>query len=1301
MSKKTSILVVDDVPVILQAYSEMLRAEGYEVWEASTGQQGLQAARERRPDLVLLDVVLPGLSGMEVCRQIKADAALTDVFVVLVSGEATDVDHKVVGLGTGADDYWVKPLDVNELLARVRTILRLRSTTAALRASEQRHRQLVEILPEAVGLIDLQGRFLAVNPQGVDMLGYANLGELLERSVFDVTRPEDHERIKADITSTLETGILRNAEYLLLRKSGEPFPVDVSAAVAAGADGQPSAVVLVARETTERKRAEEQIRLLADAVQSSQDMICITDQENRFTFANRAFLQTYGYATEEIMGRTPDFLCSAKNPPGLTDRIFQQTLRGGWKGQIVDCRKDGTEFPVSIDTSPIKSSDGRTLGLIAVARDISERIRAERRSVAFSQLGYRLSAASTREDAAHMIMDIASDLFGWDAGYVHLYSERDDHLIPLLTVDTVDGQRMPIRPAGFTLDPSSLMRMIMKEGARLINRDNNTPLGLHLVPFGVTTRCSASMMYAPIHSGSIVTGILSVQSYTPRAYSQEDLELLQTLADHCGEALQRIEIADLLRQAEAKYRSIVENATEGIFQTSPDGRHLSANPALARMLGYATPDDLISSVTDIGRQIYVVPERRREFKRLIEKDGFVRDFEAELYRKDGSKFWVSINCRVVRDASGAVLYYEGTNQDISERKRGEHRLRTLSRAVEQSPARIVITDASGEIEYVNAKFSQMTGYSLDEVRGQNPRILKSGEIPQEEFARLWQAISSGREWHGEFHNRRKNGELFWEVASVSPILDEAGRTTHFVSVAEDITERKWVENLIQLQRDFGTFLSSTGDLGAAAERLLKIALENEDLDCGAVFLVNSETNALELTAHQGLSAGYAKRASRFAAAPVRDRLAGARQATFREQRGPMAGIVQQLKREGLLALEAIPIQHSGQVVAVLNVGSHGHATIAANTRQTIDALAAQAGGAIARIRAEQLMRSSQQLLEKTFHSIRAAVLVVDADTHTIQECNPGATHIFGYARKELVGRSSAFLHLDEAMPDQFGSHLDAAIRGKGLVSDFESTMRRKDGTSFPTEHSVAPIHNEAGRIVTWVVVIRNISERKRTEAGLRQLSQRIIEAQEAERQRVARELHDSVNQVIASAKMRLRRVEDGGALNPAAREILARCDELLVEALEENRRIAHNLRPSDLDALGLADACRNLCREFQERTNLVVKTCVARSAHRCPPATELNLYRIVQEALNNVAKHAHARTVQLRLAIAGDSILLRVKDDGCGFDPATSKAPKRGKEGIGLTNMRERAVILGGTCEVESIPNQGTSVTVRVPCHDH
>ncbi len=117
----------------------------------------------------------------------------------------------------------------------------------------------------------------------------------------------------------------------------------------------------------------------------------------------------------------------------------------------------------------------------------------------------------------------------------------------------------------------------------------------------------------------------------------------------------------------------------------------------------------------------------------------------------------------------------------------------MSRAVEQSPASIVITDCAGNIEYVNPKFIQVTGYTLAEALGKNPRILKSGEMSPEAYVVLWQTITAGKEWSGEFHNKKKNGELYWESASISPIRDLAGRVTHYVAVKEDITARKQTE----------------------------------------------------------------------------------------------------------------------------------------------------------------------------------------------------------------------------------------------------------------------------------------------------------------------------------------------------------------------------------------------------------------------------------------------------------------------------------------------------------------------------
>jgi PAS domain S-box-containing protein len=132
-------------------------------------------------------------------------------------------------------------------------------------------------------------------------------------------------------------------------------------------------------------------------------------------------------------------------------------------------------------------------------------------------------------------------------------------------------------------------------------------------------------------------------------------------------------------------------------------------------------------------------------------------------------------------------------ENITERKRIEDELRQLSRAVEQSPASIVITNPSGDIEYVNPRFVELTGYTVAEVVGKNPRLLKSGDKSPGAYRELWQTITAGKEWRGEFHNRKKNGEFYWEYASISPIRDPAGRITHYLAVKEDITARKQTE----------------------------------------------------------------------------------------------------------------------------------------------------------------------------------------------------------------------------------------------------------------------------------------------------------------------------------------------------------------------------------------------------------------------------------------------------------------------------------------------------------------------------
>lgn len=172
----------------------------------------------------------------------------------------------------------------------------------------------------------------------------------------------------------------------------------------------------------------------------------------------------------------------------------------------------------------------------------------------------------------------------------------------------------------------------------------------------------------------------------------------------------------------------------------------------------------------------------------------VAPFEWLMKRSNGSEFLAEISLSRFEFRGKWTL--QSVIRDISWRKEAEQHLRQLSRAVEQSPSAVIITDTNGCIQYVNPKFTALTGYTMDEVLGQNPRILKSDETDPEEYANLWSTITSGREWHGIFHNKKKNGELFWEAVSISPITDESGVISHFVAVKEDITERKQIEEKV-------------------------------------------------------------------------------------------------------------------------------------------------------------------------------------------------------------------------------------------------------------------------------------------------------------------------------------------------------------------------------------------------------------------------------------------------------------------------------------------------------------------------
>jgi PAS domain S-box-containing protein len=255
-----------------------------------------------------------------------------------------------------------------------------------------------------------------------------------------------------------------------------------------------------------------------------------------------------------------------------------------------------------------------------------------------------------------------------------------------------------------------------------------------------------------------------------------------------------------LRRAEERYRNIFENATEGIFQTTPDGRYLRANPALARINGYASADELVREVADIAGQIYVDPARRDEFLRRMRQQGYVKDFEYRLRRKDGQIIWVSENARAVYDDRGRIVCFEGTVQDISERKRAEEDLQrtnqTLKALIAASPLAILAIDPNGLVQSWNQAAERIFGWSEAEVLGK-PSPLSPPALREQSLA-LRRRVLAGESF-ADFQTRRqrKDGTLIDVSISAAPLYDAQGQVSGIMAVVADITARKQAEEALR------------------------------------------------------------------------------------------------------------------------------------------------------------------------------------------------------------------------------------------------------------------------------------------------------------------------------------------------------------------------------------------------------------------------------------------------------------------------------------------------------------------------
>ena len=644
---------------------------------------------------------------------------------------------------------------------------------------------LLEQSSDFLTILNANGMIVYESPAVMKSLGY-DRSELLGSSVFKFVHPDDLPGVFQEFRSGVQiSGYSTHLQCRFKHKMGSWRLLDIAAKNLLD-DPAVNGIVVNSIDITERTRAERERMMMSNALESISEGVLIANLEDTILFANKAACQLYGYEHEEMLGKQISILRSERNMPELVAQIYPETLKGGWRGELLNVKKDGSEFPVYVSTGVIRDHNGEAVALIGVATDMSEQKRSERETKKTLSL-----LTATLESTADGILVV--DMLGRIVSYNHqfalmwkippgiLESRRDDEALRYVQAQLKDPQEFLAKVQSLYDNPDAeSFDVIEFKDGRLFERFSK-----------------------PQQIGGKTVG---------RVWSFRDVT-----------EKKKAEVAR--ERSEQQFQSLFQESKDAVYISTPEGQFVDINPAGIVLFGYDSKDELLS--IDIKKDLFADPARRAEYSRQLESNGFVKDYELELRRKDGTVLVVTETASAVRGETGKVVAYRGIMRDITEDKRLKENLRKSEERYRQffedDLTGDFISTLEGQIIECNREFAKIFGYdSIEKVLQTNASSFYPNPGARKEFLNILR--QQRRLENFEIEARHRDGKKVHVIENVIGIFNEAGELTGLKGYLFDVTERKRLEEELRQSQKMEGIGTLAGGIAHDFNNILSIIM---------------------------------------------------------------------------------------------------------------------------------------------------------------------------------------------------------------------------------------------------------------------------------------------------------------------------------------------------------------------------------------------------------------------------------------------------------------------------------------------